>query len=393
MKAAGNIEKLIKKFCAKEKLCVKTSDEMDKRILDDALVAYKKSKKKTSAPTEPNIWRIIMKSRITKLAAAAMIIIAILISIYEFGGSIDGAGIAWADVVQRVEQSYNEYYTELLLAMEEKDVKKASYNADALSEFWQGINMLANAKLDPSIGFQSEDFLKLIKEKTFYEDYEQNVQQVFLEYSKEFMGWLNKIEDEAWIDEIIHISKEMEEYAEEIREPGRHPELDFSYAEHCLPGFVTYCEWFGQLPWDNPEQVMTPAMLLAGIQRDLQIARREIGAIQRKDADRVAKRCMRQALRNAQYLDKKIKSSQMFDQWKLCYRLTQKMSELSGLMAYLAVASGDITQTNKIHDPEAVHQILTGKFADRESFADYFVEQVDQSLDLCEQLWEELEST
>ncbi|MHC4792321.1 MAG: hypothetical protein ACYS8Y_12985 [Planctomycetota bacterium] len=81
MKAAGNIEKLIKKFCIKEKLCVTTSAEMDKRILDDALVVYEKSRKKKPALTEPNIWRIIMKSRITKLAAAVVVIIAAALSI------------------------------------------------------------------------------------------------------------------------------------------------------------------------------------------------------------------------------------------------------------------------------------------------------------------------
>ncbi|MHC4543565.1 MAG: hypothetical protein ACYTDW_02305 [Planctomycetota bacterium] len=44
----------------------------------------------------------IMKSRMTKLAAAAVIIIAVLIGINHFGGSIDGSGIAWADVVKPI---------------------------------------------------------------------------------------------------------------------------------------------------------------------------------------------------------------------------------------------------------------------------------------------------
>ncbi|MHC4639552.1 MAG: carboxypeptidase regulatory-like domain-containing protein [Planctomycetota bacterium] len=41
-----------------------------------------------------------MKSRITKLAAAAAIIIAVIICINQFGGSIDGASVAFADVVR-----------------------------------------------------------------------------------------------------------------------------------------------------------------------------------------------------------------------------------------------------------------------------------------------------
>ena len=45
-----------------------------------------------------------MKSRITKLAAAAVIIIAVMIGINRFGGSIDGASVAWGEVVKKVEQ-------------------------------------------------------------------------------------------------------------------------------------------------------------------------------------------------------------------------------------------------------------------------------------------------
>lgn len=47
----------------------------------------------------PSIWRTIMKTKLTKLAAAAVIIIGIMIGINYFGGSIDGATIAWSDVV------------------------------------------------------------------------------------------------------------------------------------------------------------------------------------------------------------------------------------------------------------------------------------------------------
>jgi len=48
------------------------------------------------------IGRIIMKSKISKLAAAAVIIVAILAGIHHFGGPIDGASIAWADVVKPI---------------------------------------------------------------------------------------------------------------------------------------------------------------------------------------------------------------------------------------------------------------------------------------------------
>ena len=54
------------------------------------------------------IWvrRIIMKSRITKLAAAAVIITAVLIGIHHFGSPIES--VAWAEVVEQI-NNYTKY--------------------------------------------------------------------------------------------------------------------------------------------------------------------------------------------------------------------------------------------------------------------------------------------
>ena len=49
-----------------------------------------------------SLWRMIMKSPITKLAAAAVIIIAVLIGIHQFGGSIET--VALADVVENMKK-------------------------------------------------------------------------------------------------------------------------------------------------------------------------------------------------------------------------------------------------------------------------------------------------
>jgi hypothetical protein len=287
--------------------------------------------------------------------------------------------------------SYNQYYENLLLAMEEKDLEKASSNANSLSEFWQGIHILAEAKLDPAIPLESEDSLNLIKRtfgKYHYDDIDKDT---FQNYANKFLDWFNRIEDEVWTYDIIHISKELEEYAEEIRDAGRGSKLDISYAEHCMPGFVTYCKWFEQLPWDNPKQIMMPVVVLKAIERDLQIACREIEAIERGDADRVAKRCMQQAIRNCTALEKRIRYGQMVSQWKLAHKLDKKINELSGLIAYLTVAAGDLSLDNKYHNEEAVYQILTTEFGNKDSFADYFAEQVDHALALCDQLQDGIE--
>lgn len=99
MRTAGNIEKLIKN------IEIDTNGDVDEAVLDDVLKAFEASKAKKSALAEPSIWRIIMKSPITKLAAAAVIIITLAICINHFGGPIDGSSMAFAsmkDVMSRV---------------------------------------------------------------------------------------------------------------------------------------------------------------------------------------------------------------------------------------------------------------------------------------------------
>jgi hypothetical protein len=73
------------------------------RILTDAQTALEDSTKTISVVNQPNIWRIIMKSRIIKLAVAAVIVVVVLAGLPFFRG--DGAGVALADVLERIEQA------------------------------------------------------------------------------------------------------------------------------------------------------------------------------------------------------------------------------------------------------------------------------------------------
>ena len=98
MKPADNIEEVIKK-----NLNFTAGTELHDRMLDDVLNAQVKSKKTKSALAEPNIRRTIMKSPITKYAAAAVIIIAVMAALNHFGNPIDGTSVAWADVFEQVE--------------------------------------------------------------------------------------------------------------------------------------------------------------------------------------------------------------------------------------------------------------------------------------------------
>ncbi len=86
MKPANKIKELISKSD------VQTTSGTDKRILGGALDHLEKLKQKKSAATQPNIWRTIMKSPITKLVAAAAIAIVVFggITFWPSGGSDNG---------------------------------------------------------------------------------------------------------------------------------------------------------------------------------------------------------------------------------------------------------------------------------------------------------------
>ncbi|MHC4244150.1 MAG: LolA family protein [Planctomycetota bacterium] len=105
MKYPDSIENVIKNFCARKKAAVKTTTELDKRIINASLLAQEKLKQTQSAIPQPNLWRIIMKSHVTKLAAAAVIIIVIMLGINYLDTPIDGASAVFAAAMDKVEQA------------------------------------------------------------------------------------------------------------------------------------------------------------------------------------------------------------------------------------------------------------------------------------------------
>lgn len=98
MKPAERIERLIK-----ERRYKANAETYDK-ALGSFLQAVDEHIEQKAAPTEPKLWRTIMKSRITKLAAAAVIMIAAFVVIYQSGGSIDGATVAFAQIAENMKQ-------------------------------------------------------------------------------------------------------------------------------------------------------------------------------------------------------------------------------------------------------------------------------------------------
>lgn len=97
MRPADKVEEVIK-----NDLNFTAGTDLHDRMLNDVLNAQEESKITESAATKPNIRRQVMKNPITKLAAAAVIIIAVLIGILLPGGS--ATGVAWGEVLERAEQ-------------------------------------------------------------------------------------------------------------------------------------------------------------------------------------------------------------------------------------------------------------------------------------------------
>ena len=97
-----NTEYQIRKLCALHKTTTSTTPELDERILNSAIQAQKKTITQP-AQSGPNIWRAVMKKRITKPVLTGTIIIIAIAVIYAFIGPIDGASIAWGDVVKNMQ--------------------------------------------------------------------------------------------------------------------------------------------------------------------------------------------------------------------------------------------------------------------------------------------------
>jgi len=101
MKPIDWFEKLIRDLHV---LDIDTSAEMDRRILHDTLKVQKELKQTKLAGTQPDIRRIIMKSSITKLAAAAIIVV-IGLGIFAIIGTTSKSGVVWAEVAKNLEAS------------------------------------------------------------------------------------------------------------------------------------------------------------------------------------------------------------------------------------------------------------------------------------------------
>jgi outer membrane lipoprotein-sorting protein len=123
MKSAENIKKLIKNTK------IKTNPEVDKAVLNDLLNRMDHAGGNINT-SQQNIWRMIMKSKITKFATAAVIIIAVIIGINQFGGPVDMASVAFADAMEHFVNTQTARF-DLSIEFGEQEPQTSSFLYDA----------------------------------------------------------------------------------------------------------------------------------------------------------------------------------------------------------------------------------------------------------------------
>ncbi len=127
MRPAEEIKRLI------ANLSDTTSARMDQRVRQDMLRALAESEE-TPALGWPSVRRTIMKSPITKLAAAAAILVAALTAAHYIGGPIDVASPVLAEVVGQIHKARSVIYKETFYAGESREFT----NTEMITE--SGIN-------------------------------------------------------------------------------------------------------------------------------------------------------------------------------------------------------------------------------------------------------------
>jgi len=95
MKSLAEIKRSVERFR------IEPTAEMREKTLACALKAQEEAKKIDSPLIGPNMWRIV-RSRITKLAAASVILIAVSLGLYHFTVSLEVATPVFADVVRNM---------------------------------------------------------------------------------------------------------------------------------------------------------------------------------------------------------------------------------------------------------------------------------------------------
>ncbi len=139
-----------------QKSTLSTNQERHEAIFEKIQRAHEKSKT-TPASLRLSLRSNIMKSSITKIAASAVIIIAVMLGINYIGGSPDGTSLTWADVLENIEAARTVMYIYQLEKGDEKEISKTrimepyQYRKDVIESSTEYEVVIRNTKLNKNL--------------------------------------------------------------------------------------------------------------------------------------------------------------------------------------------------------------------------------------------------
>jgi len=187
MKSENQIKQLAKD------IRIKPDAVVDERVLAFAEAKLSKSTKNQDVAElrRPSIRRKIMKSPITKLAAAAVIIVLVVLGLFEFIGTENTSGVVWADVVRKVGASRGLIVRCTDLSESTEDDYSITYTSPKYcrKDFYKDGQIIRTGYVD----FTDSDTNTLtdvfhIKKFSLTTTYKKSDYQVFLEWNDE---WTN----------------------------------------------------------------------------------------------------------------------------------------------------------------------------------------------------------
>lgn len=195
MKSEKEIERIIKEFY------ITANSEMDKKICDDVSEVMKKRKQTESVPAQPDFWRIIMKSPITRIVAAAVVIIACLAGLFLWKST--GSGFALADVLTRIEQVTG--YAYQVSSTMTRQGTTSKWMSTVLVSKENGIKMTVTAADPNSVQSQPRRYRHAVGDESY------------LLPQRKSLVFINHKEKEY--DRYVYDGQKLEYYKEEYNEP------------------------------------------------------------------------------------------------------------------------------------------------------------------------------
>jgi hypothetical protein len=124
---------------------IRTDAALSERVLDRMRDAYSSAGSAGPAPRHPDFWDLLFESRSVRWVAAAIIFLAFVVLVGEFGTLLTGSNVAWADVNLRF-QSVPFFYVSIYL-------KEDTLAQPQQFELWMGKGGYLRMRVGPQVIF------------------------------------------------------------------------------------------------------------------------------------------------------------------------------------------------------------------------------------------------